>query len=92
MSDQRIRRRVVVHGRVQGVFFRDSVRQRARAGGVDGWVRNRPDGTLEAAFEGRPDAVEALVRFCETGPPGARVSRIEVADEPPEGLEGFGIS
>jgi acylphosphatase len=92
MSDQRIRRRVVVHGRVQGVFFRDSARERARARGVDGWVRNRPDGSVEAAFEGPADAVDALVRFCETGPPGARVSRVEVFDEPPEGLEGFGIS
>jgi acylphosphatase len=89
---ERIRRRVVVHGRVQGVFFRDSVRQRARARGVDGLVRNRPDGTVEAVFEGPPDAVDALVRFCETGPRGARVSRVEVAEEPPEGLNGFGIS
>ena len=89
---ERIRRRVVVHGRVQGVFFRDSVRQRARALGVDGLVRNRPDGTVEAVFEGPPDAVDALVRFCETGPRGARVSRVEVAEEPPEGLDGFGIS
>ena len=89
---ERIRRRVVVHGRVQGVFFRDSVRQRARARGVDGLVRNRPDGTVEAVFEGPPDAVDALVRFCETGPRGARVSRVEVAEEPPEGLDGFGIS
>ena len=92
MTDQRVRRRVVVHGRVQGVFFRDSTRQRARARGVDGWVRNRPDGAVEAAFEGSPDAVDALVRFCETGPRGARVSRVEVFEEPPEGLEGFGIS
>jgi acylphosphatase len=92
MTDQRVRRRVVVHGRVQGVFFRDSTRQRARARGVDGWVRNRPDGAVEAAFEGPPDAVDALVRFCETGPRGARVSRVEVFEEPPEGLEGFGIS
>jgi acylphosphatase len=92
MTDQRVRRRVVVHGRVQGVFFRDSVRQRARARRVDGWVRNRPDGSVEAAFEGPPDAVDALVRFCETGPRGARVSRVEVFEEPPEGLEGFGIS
>ncbi len=91
MSEQRIRRRVVVHGRVQGVFFRDSARQRARARGVDGWVRNRPDGTVEAAFEGPPDAVEALVRFCEIGPRGARVSRVEVVDEPPAGLDGFAI-
>jgi acylphosphatase len=92
MTDQRVRRRVVVHGRVQGVFFRDSTCQRARACDVDGWVRNRPDGSVEAAFEGPPDAVDALVRFCETGPRGARVSRVEVFDEPPESLEGFGIS
>ena len=92
MSDQRIRRRVVVHGRVQGVFFRDSVRQRARARGVHGRARNRPDGTVEALFEGPPDAVDALVRFCETGPRGARVSRVEVAEEEPEGLDGFEVS
>jgi acylphosphatase len=91
VSDQRIRRRVVVHGRVQGVFFRDSVRQRARALGVHGRARNRPDGTVEAVFEGPPDAVEALVRFSEAGPRGARVSRVEVADEAPEGLDGFEV-
>lgn len=92
MIDQRIRRCVIVHGRVQGVFFRDSVRQRARARGVAGWVSNRPDGIVEAVFEGPPDAVDALVRFCETGPRGARVSHVEVTDEKPEGLEGFEIS
>jgi len=86
-----IRRRVVVHGRVQGVFFRDTTRERARAHGVSGWVHNRPDGAVEAAFEGEPDDVERLVRFCETGPPGARVARVEVFDEPPEGLDGFGL-
>ena len=92
MGDERIRRRVVVHGRVQGVFFRDSTRQHARSRGVDGWVRNRPDGAVEAAFEGAADAVAALVRFCETGPRGAHVSRLEVFDEAPEGIEGFGVS
>ncbi|HEV7363744.1 MAG TPA: acylphosphatase [Solirubrobacteraceae bacterium] len=92
MSDQRIHRRVVVHGRVQGVFFRDSVRQRARTLGVQGRVRNRPDGTVEAVFEGPPDAVEELVRFCEAGPRGARVSRVEVAEGEPEGLDGFEVS
>jgi acylphosphatase len=92
VSDQRIRRRVVVHGRVQGVFFRDSVRERARTRGVNGRVRNRPDGTVEAVFEGPPEAVDALVRFCETGPRGARVGRVEVADEEPEGLDGFEVS
>lgn len=92
MGDERIRRRVVVHGRVQGVFFRDSVRERARSRGVEGWVRNRPDGTVEAVLEGPPDAVHAVVRFCREGPRGARVRRAEVTDEPPEGLEGFAVS
>jgi acylphosphatase len=92
MSDQRIRRRVVVEGRVQGVFFRDSVRQRAQALGVHGRVRNRPDGTVEAVFEGPPGAVDALVRFSETGPRGARVSQVDVTDEEPEGLDGFEVS
>lgn len=92
MSDQRIRRRVVVHGRVQGVFFRDSVRQRAHARGVHGGVRNRADGAVEAVFEGPPDAVHALVRFCETGPSGARVRHVEVDEEAPEGLDGFEVS
>jgi len=92
VSDQRIRRRVVVHGRVQGVFFRDSVRQRARSLGVHGRVRNRRDGTVEAVFEGPPDAVDALVRFSETGPRGARVSHVDVTDEEPEGLDGFELS
>ena len=91
VSDQRIRRRIVVHGRVQGVFFRDSVRQRARSREVHGRIRNRPDGTVEAVLEGPPDAVDALVRFCGTGPQGARVSRVEVADEAPEGLDGFEV-
>jgi acylphosphatase len=86
-----IRRRVVVHGRVQGVFFRDSARQRAEAHGVAGWIRNRPDGAVEAVLEGRPEAVERVVRFCETGPPRARIERVEVVDEPPEGLSGFRI-
>ena len=92
MSEERIRRRVVVHGRVQGVFFRDSTRERARSRGVDGWIRNRPDGAVEAVFEGPPEAVEALVRFAEEGPRGARVSDVEVHDEPPEGVDGFGLS
>ena len=58
---QPTRVRVVVHGHVQGVFFRDSVRRTARERGVAGWVRNRRDGTVEAVFEGEPDAVEAIV-------------------------------
>lgn len=86
-----IRRRVVVHGRVQGVFFRDTARERARAHGVSGWVRNRSDGSLEAVFEGDLEAVDRLVRFCETGPPRASVERVEVIEEEPEGLSGFDV-
>jgi acylphosphatase len=86
-----IRRRVVVHGRVQGVFFRDSARERARAHGVAGWVANRSDGTLEAVLEGEPDAVDRVVRFLETGPPRAQVERLEISDEEPEGLDGFSV-
>ena len=87
-----IRRRVVVQGFVQGVFFRDTIRRRALTRGVSGWARNEPDGSVQAVFEGEPAAVEALVELCREGPRGARVDRIEVADELPEGLSGFSIS
>ena len=86
-----VRRRVLVHGRVQGVFFRDSVRQRADGRGLAGWVRNRDDGAVEAVFEGAQEAVEDLVRFCESGPSSADVERVDVSDEEPEGLEGFAV-
>jgi acylphosphatase len=86
-----IRRRVVVHGAVQGVFFRDSTRQRARQRGVAGWVRNNRDGTVEAVFEGEADAVERLVDYVREGPRGADVSRVDVADEEAEGLTSFDV-
>ena len=86
-----IRRRVVCHGRVQGVFFRDSVRRLAVREGVAGWARNVPDGTVEAVFEGDPAAVERLVDFCRLGPPQASVERVEVVEEEPAGLTGFQI-
>ena len=86
-----IRRRVVVHGQVQGVFFRDSARRRAQQHGVAGWVTNRWDGAVEAVFEGEPDAVERLVRFMHEGPRGAIVERADVIDEEPEGLRGFSV-
>ncbi len=86
-----IRRRVVVHGHVQGVFFRETVRRRAEAAGLAGWVRNRSDATVEAVLEGERDAVERLVAFCEDGPRGARVDWVDVAAEEPEGLAGFDI-
>jgi acylphosphatase len=87
----RIRRHVVVQGRVQGVFFRDSVRERARAHGVAGWICNRSDGAVEAVLEGRPDNVERVVRFVKVGPRHANVEQVEVTDEEPEGLSGFEI-
>jgi acylphosphatase len=86
-----IRRRVVAHGRVQGVFFRDTTRRRAQALGVAGWVANRDDGAVEAAFEGDAEAVDAMVELCRRGPGQAEVTALEVADEPPEGLRGFEV-
>jgi acylphosphatase len=86
-----IRRRVVVHGYVQGVFFRDSTRRLARQHGVAGWVANRLDGVVEAVFEGEADAVERLVAFSRKGPRGAQVESVEVSEEEPEGLSGFAV-
>jgi acylphosphatase len=86
-----IRRRVVVSGRVQGVFFRDSVRRRAESRGVSGWATNRSDGAVEAVFEGDADAVSSLVEYCREGPRAAEVDGVEVFDEEPEGLTGFEI-
>ncbi len=87
----RVRKHVVVAGRVQGVFFRDSLRRLAEQHGVAGWVRNTWDGTVEAVFEGEPDAVERLVEFCRAGPSGASVDHVEVREEQPEGLAGFRV-
>jgi acylphosphatase len=81
----------VIHGHVQGVFFRDTMRRRAEARGVAGWVTNRGDGTVEAALEGRRADIEALLGFCKQGPSGADVERVDVRDEQPEGLTGFKI-
>jgi acylphosphatase len=86
-----IRRRVDVHGHVQGVFFRETTRRRALAAGVTGWVRNRPDGTVEAVLEGEREAVERLVDFCREGPRGAAVEWIDLEAEEPEGLPGFDV-
>ena len=86
-----VRRKVTVHGSVQGVGFRYGVCAAALTRGVAGWVRNRPDGTVEAVFEGDPEAVESLVRFCRQGPRGAAVDRVAVEEEPPEQLRGFEI-
>lgn len=86
------RRRVVVHGRVQGVWFRGSTLEEARAAGVQGWVRNLADGHVEAVFEGRPEDVERLVEFCRRGPRFASVTRVEAFEEEPEGLREFLIT
>lgn len=86
-----MRRRVVIHGFVQGVFFRDTTRRLADQHGVAGWVRNNWDGTVEAVFEGEPAAVERLVAFAREGPRGAVVDYVEVHEEDEEGLSGFRV-
>jgi acylphosphatase len=87
-----VRRRVVAHGRVQGVFFRDSTRREAERRGVSGWARNTADGAVECVFEGPEDAVEALVAFVRGGPGHASVSSVDVSEQSPEGLSGFSVS
>ena len=82
---------MVVEGRVQGVFFRESTRRAAESRGVAGWVHNRVDGAVEAVFEGSPEAVESMVGLAERGPRGASVARVETFDEAPEGLRGFEV-
>jgi acylphosphatase len=86
-----VRRRVLVSGRVQGVFFREGCRERADAAGVSGWAHNRDDGRLEACFEGEEDAVARLVEWCRSGPRGARVESVEVFDEEPRQESGFRV-
>jgi acylphosphatase len=84
-----VRRRVVVSGQVQGVFFRDTCRREAVRRGVTGWVRNCPDGTVEAVFEGAPEAVSAMIAWAWRGPSGAVVDDVRTNDEDPEGIQGF---
>jgi acylphosphatase len=85
------RRRVVAHGKVQGVFFRDSVRREADRVGALGWVRNCPDGTVEAVFEGEEATVEHMIGFVRSDPGSSRVDRIEVVREAPDGLSAFSV-
>ena len=85
------RAKVIVHGAVQGVFFRVEARDRARSLGLAGWVRNVPDGTVEAVFEGDDERVESMVEWCRRGPAGARVEEVEVDWSEPKGEEGFSI-
>lgn len=84
-----VRRRLLVSGRVQGVFFRDECRRRAAAAGVAGWVSNLPDGRVEVVAEGAPEAVERLLSWCREGPPRASVTSVEEFEERAEGLRGF---
>ena len=87
-----VRRRVQVSGRVQGVWFRDSCRREAERQGVGGWVRNLPNGRVEAVFEGSDDAVAAMVEWCRRGPRRARVEHVEVVEESAEeGLRSFEV-
>jgi acylphosphatase len=85
------RAHVVVQGMVQGVFFRVRARDRARSLGVTGWVRNRPDGSVEAVFEGDDDRVDSMIEWCRRGPAGADVRDVEVTTEEPRGEAGFAV-
>ena len=91
MASDRSARRLIIHGHVQGVFFRDSTRRCAERHGVAGWVRNRADGTVEAWLEGRREAVQAVEAFCRRGPQGAHVDRMDAEAVPAEGLTGFQV-
>ena len=89
MSDVRVR--AVVHGRVQGVFYRDSCRAQAQRLGVRGSVRNRPDGTVEVVAEGPRDKVDQFLTWCRQGPPRATVTGLTVTDEVPAAERSFRI-
>jgi acylphosphatase len=91
VNDERVRKRVVVRGNVQGVNFRNDTQRQASSRGVDGWVTNRSDGGVEAVFEGDPDSVQSMVDFCKGGPRAADVDNVDVSDEEPEGLSGFDV-
>jgi len=93
MDNERIRRRVIVSGHVQGVFFRDATRECAQRHGVAGWARNRDDGTVEVLLEGERGAVQAVIAFCADGPSRADVHDVTVIDESvsDEPLSGFQI-
>jgi acylphosphatase len=86
-----VRRRLVISGRVQGVFFRDTLRRLAERNGIGGWARNTAEGTVEAVLEGDEPGVEAVIDFAREGPESASVTHIDVLDEEPEGLRGFEI-
>jgi acylphosphatase len=91
VSDGTVRARALVRGRVQGVWFRQSTADEARALGASGWVRNREDGSVETVFEGPPTVVERALAFVRLGPPRAEVSSVEVQWEEPVGETGFEV-
>lgn len=86
-----VRARVLISGKVQGVYFRSSTEDEALSRGLAGWVRNTPGGEVEAVFEGEPEAVEAMIAWCHRGPPAARVKRVAVSWEEPRGERGFSV-
>jgi len=85
------RARVQVRGRVQGVFFRAEARARAESLGVAGWIRNLPDGRVEAVFEGEDEHVDSMVEWCRRGPAGAEVEEVDVERQEPVGETGFRV-
>ena len=87
-----VRRRVVVRGRVQGVWFRESARRRAEQLGISGWVRNRADGAVEAELEGEREDVGVAVSWFGLGPPQARVDAVDVDELAPTGERGFRVT
>lgn len=91
VSPEKVRRRLLVEGRVQGVFYRDTCRRQAQQAGLAGWARNRADGAVEVVIEGEAHAVERLVAWCRSGPPQAMVTAVKVSAEEPEGISGFTV-
>jgi acylphosphatase len=91
MADDTVRRHVTIKGEVQGVNFREATRRKATEAGVSGWVTNRSDGSVEAIFEGPPEAVDQVVDFIREGPTAASVEQADVRDEQPEGISGFDV-
>ncbi len=88
-ADKAVRRRVLVHGRVQGVFYRATLKERATERGVTGWARNLSGGRVEAVFEGPPEEIDSLIEWCRTGPGMAEVTGVEIHNEEPLGESGF---
>ncbi|MFA6297673.1 MAG: acylphosphatase [Nocardioides sp.] len=86
-----VAREVVVHGRVQGVFFRGSCQREAEQRSLAGWVSNEPDGSVRAWFEGAKAEVDAMCEWCRHGPPSARVQRVDMVNRQPKGLDRFDV-